>query len=89
MYYMYNSRKITFVSNNLGTANCNTITNTWGTGRDSVFNLHMNSTITSWNAEVTFDKAITTLYVYQGSGISCSGGNVCTFANQVIFSCST
>jgi hypothetical protein len=59
----------------------------WANGQKGDFYFPIAKTITSWSVAVTFDKAITTLYVYTGDKIVCSSSKTeCSFSNQVIFS---
>jgi hypothetical protein len=61
-----------------GVAKCDTIVtlgNTWAQGQDATFRLAIPSTTSTWSAQVTFDKPVTALNVYNAVVTPCSGVN--------------
>ena len=68
-------------------ATCDTVAtvgSTWPNGQDGTLNFAVPVTTSSWTVVMTFDKALTSLSAWTGIVSGCtSGGNVCTFSNQV------
>ena len=69
-----------------GVPKCDTIVilgNTWATGQDATFKLVIPSTTSTWSAQVTYDKPVTVLNVYNAVMTPCAGLTVCSFTSQV------
>ena len=63
-------------------SNENKFTSSWGTGANGAFSFKVpESTSTGWTIQVTFDKPVTKLNVWNGQNEQCNG-NVCTFINK-------
>ena len=63
-------------------SNENKFTSSWGTGANGAFSFKVpESTSTGWTIQVTFDKPVTKLNVWNGQNEQCTG-NVCTFSNK-------
>ena len=63
-------------------SNENKFTSSWGTGANGAFSFKVpESTTTGWKIQVTFDKPVTNLNVWNGQNEQCNG-NVCTFYNK-------
>jgi hypothetical protein len=63
-------------------SNENKFTTSWGTGANGAFSFKVpESTSSGWIIQVTFDKPVTNLNVWNGQNEQCNG-NVCTFSNK-------
>ena len=63
-------------------SNENKFTSSWATGANGAFSFKVpESTSTGWTIQVTFDKPVTNLNVWNGQNEQCDG-NVCTFSNK-------
>ena len=66
------------------TADCsavNLISNTWQNGESATFFFEVPEDTNGWEIEVTFDKDVSNLQVYNAKKAKCKG-NVCTFKNR-------
>ena len=71
------------MSEGSGSGSCEstvTMTNTWSTGATGSLHLTFPKTVSSWKIEITFSLPVTSLAVYDGSNVQCSG-NICSFEN--------
>ena len=57
-----------------------TMTKTWETGANGSVHITFPKTVTSWKIEITFSSPVTSLTVWDGSNVQCSG-NSCSFEN--------
>ena len=58
-----------------------TMTSTWSTGATGSLHLTFPKTVSSWKIEITFSSPVTSLTLWDGSNVLCSG-NICSFENQ-------
>ena len=56
------------------------MTSTWSTGATGSLHVTFPKTVSSWKIEITFSSPVTSLTVWDGSNVQCSG-NVCSFEN--------
>ena len=58
-----------------------TIKSTWSTGASGLLHVTFPKTVSSWKIEITFSSPVTSLTLWDGSNVLCSG-NICSFENQ-------
>ena len=57
-----------------------TIKSTWSTGASGLLHVTFPKTVSSWKIEITFSSPVTSLTLWDGSNVLCSG-NICSFEN--------
>ena len=57
-----------------------TMKSIWSTGASGLLQVTFPKTVSSWKIEITFSSPVTSLTLWEGSNVLCSG-NICSFEN--------